>query len=184
MKVLNETREFNSRTQIRYLAAWFRRTPNEIFEPYWRTTAYLIVKHISSEPETAAAIANLFGTTAPKLVLRLQSQAIPELLFNKHFDPIRKIAEYRGDGDEVWLTVMDQSNLASILVFWVQLPQSLTTPEDLMEHLQAFSARLGPATIREVMSVAAIPVLAELFIQLTYRAGHTPDHFANVCFCS
>lgn len=166
--------------QIRYLASFFGRTPNEIFEPYWRSTAYLIVKHIADRPAVATAIANLFGTTAPKLALRLQSQAIPELLFRKQFPAISKIAEYRGDGEEMWLTIMDKANLPSILAYWVQLPPSVATLDDLMQVLQTFSERLGPATIREVMGAAAIPVLAELFIRLACGPGQIPEQFSSV----
>lgn len=175
--------------QIRYLASYFGRTPNEIFEPYWRNTAHFIVKHIADRPAVASAIANLFGTTAPKLALRLQSQAIPSLLFDHQTAAIRKIAEYRGDGDELWLTLMDKTNLMSILAMWVRLPAEFGALDDLMEQFQAFSPRLGPATIREVMGVAAVPVLAELFIQLTYEPTLSPVRFPSVsvlpreCIC-
>ncbi|CAK7202518.1 serine/threonine-protein kinase M1 [Sporothrix eucalyptigena] len=167
-------------SEIRYLAKHFGRTPSDIFEPFWRTTAYLIVKHISDRPEVAAAVAKLFGTTVPKLTLRLQSQAIPELLFRKQSDVIRKIAEYRGEGDEMWLTIMDKTNLMSILAFWVQLPPNVATLDDLMEVFQEFSARLGPATVRDVMGAAAVPVLAELFIRLTYESEMGPVRFASI----
>ncbi|CAK7229924.1 serine/threonine-protein kinase M1 [Sporothrix bragantina] len=165
---------------ISYIASYFGRTPNEIFEPFWRTTAYLIVKHISDRPEVAAAIAKLFGTTTRKLTLRLQSQAIPELLFRKQTDVIRKIAEYRGDGEEVWLTIMDKTNLMSILAFWVQLPQDVATLDDLMGVFQAFSPRLEPANVRDVMGAAAVPVLAELFIRLTYEHEAVPVRFTSI----
>ncbi|CAK7236748.1 serine/threonine-protein kinase M1 [Sporothrix curviconia] len=155
-------------------------TTNEIFEPFWRTTAYLIVKHISDRPEVAAAVAKLFGTTIRKLVLRLQAQAIPELLFRKQSDVIRKIAEYRGDGEEVWLTIMDKTNLMSILAFWVQLPQNVATLDDLMGAFQAISPRLEPANIRDVMGAASVPVLAELFIRLTYEHEQVPVRFPSI----
>ncbi|CAK7274483.1 serine/threonine-protein kinase M1 [Sporothrix epigloea] len=165
---------------ISYIASHFGRTPNEIFEPFWRKTAYLIVKHIFDRPEVAAAIAKLFGTTTRKLTLRLQSQAIPELLFRKQSDVIRKIAEYRGDGGEVWLTIMDKSNLMSILAFWVHLPQQVATLDDLMVVIQTFSPRLQPASVRDVMGAAAVPVLAELFIRLTYEHKELPVRFSSI----
>ncbi|CAK7270713.1 serine/threonine-protein kinase M1 [Sporothrix epigloea] len=158
----------------------YEQTPNEIFEPFWRKTAYLIVKHISDRPEVAAAIAKLFGTTTRKLTLRLQSQAIPELLFRKETEVICKIAEYRGDGQEVWLTIMDKTNLMSILAFWVHLPQNVATLDDLMVVIQAFSSRLQPASVRDVMGAAAVPVLAELFIRLTYEHKEVPVRFSSI----
>lgn len=167
-------------SELGYLAAYFGRTPNEIFEPYWRKTAHLIVKHIADRPVVATAIADLFGTTAPELALHLQSQAIPYLLYDHQTAAIRKISEYRGDGDELWLTLLDKTNLMSILALWVRLPAESGALEDLMERFQAFSPRLGPATIREVMGAAAIPVLAELFIQLTYEAALSPARFPSV----
>ncbi|EFX01973.1 inositol kinase kinase [Grosmannia clavigera kw1407] len=167
-------------SELRYLASWFGRTPNELFEPYWRTTAYQIVKHIAERPAVATAIANLFGMTATRLALRLQSHAIPDLLFRKNLAPISKIAELRGDGDELWPTLIDKANLTSILAFWVQLPSDVATLDDLMLPLQDLSARLGPASIREVMGAAAIPVLSELFIRLTYSVERIPDRFETI----
>ncbi|KJR82707.1 serine/threonineeeee-protein kinase ATR [Sporothrix schenckii 1099-18] len=166
--------------EIRHLASHFGRTPNEIFEPYWRKTAHLIVKHIADRPDVASAIANLFGTTAPKLALHLQSQAIPSLLFNHQTAAIRKISEYRGDGDELWLTFMDKSNLTSILAMWVRLPAEFGALDDLMERFQTFSPQLGLATIRDVMGAAAVPVLAELFIHLTYESTPSSVRFPSI----
>lgn len=170
--------------QIRYLASYFGRTPNEIFEPFWRKTAYIIVKCICDFPKVADALAKLFGTTVPRLALRLQSQALPELLYHKEYDVIGKIADYRGEGDAIWLTIMDKNNLMSILAFWVQLPEDIATLDDLMRAFGAISSRLGPATIREVMGAAAVPVLAELFIRLTYEPKLVPAQFTSVSYSS
>lgn len=166
--------------QLRYLASWFGRTPNELFEPYWRSTACQIVKHIADRPAVVVEIATLFGMSASKLALRLQSHAIPDLLFWKNLAPISKIAELRGDGDELWPTLIDKENLTSILAYWVQLPPDVSTLDDLMLPLQNLSARLGPASVREVMGTSAIPVLAELFIRLTYSVERIPDRFETV----
>ncbi|OAA61648.1 inositol kinase kinase [Niveomyces insectorum RCEF 264] len=167
-------------SEIRYLASWFSRTPMDIFEPYWRTTAYLVVKHVADRPAVAAAVANLLGMTTPELALRLQSYAIPQLLFEKQLAPIYKIAEFRGEGDEVWHTVIDKATLPSILAFWVQLPAHVATLHDLMQTLQDFSARMGPTSIRDILGASSIPVLAELFIRLTYDVGQLPDQFEKV----
>lgn len=97
---------------------------------------------------------------------------------------IRKIAEYRGDGEEVWLTIMDKTNLMSILAFWVHLPPQVATLDDLMVVIQAFSPRLQPASVRDVMGAAAVPVLAELFIRLTYEHKEVPVRFSSVSLCN
>ncbi|PHH65261.1 hypothetical protein CDD81_3120 [Ophiocordyceps australis] len=89
-------------------------TPRRLFEPFWKSLAYMAIKDMVHRPQQSRVIAELLQISINELLLLIQSHALPWLVLDKRLDVIQKIAEARGE-QETWRSLTDGSNLASIL---------------------------------------------------------------------
>ncbi|KAH0495668.1 hypothetical protein TgHK011_009203 [Trichoderma gracile] len=96
------------------LAEARRTTPRRLFEPFWKSLAYMATKDIVQRPQRSRAIAELLQISVNELLLLIQSHALPWLVLDKRKDAIQKIAEARQE-TEIWRPLMDSQNTASVL---------------------------------------------------------------------
>ncbi|KAK2593293.1 serine/threonine-protein kinase M1 [Conoideocrella luteorostrata] len=89
-------------------------TPRRLFEPFWKSLAYMATKDMIQRPQRSRAIAELLQISVNDLLLLIQTHALPWLVLDKRQDVIQKIAEARHD-ENVSYPVMDGPNLASTL---------------------------------------------------------------------
>lgn len=89
-------------------------TPRRLFEPYWRSLAYLATKDMVQRPQRSRAIAELVQVSINELLLLIQTHALPWLVLDKRNDIIQKITEARQEKD-TWRVVMDEMNLGAII---------------------------------------------------------------------
>lgn len=89
-------------------------TPRRLFDPYWRSLAYLATKDMIRRPQCSRALAELLQWSVNELLLHIQTHALPWLVLDKKKDIVQKIAEARQER-EVWRPLMDGMNLAATL---------------------------------------------------------------------
>ena len=102
---------FNELTKI----AEYRKTSvRRLFEPFWRSLAYITTKDMIHRPQMSRALAELLQMSINELLLLIQAHALPWLVLDKRTDIIQKIAEARQE-TEIWRSVTDGPNLAPVL---------------------------------------------------------------------
>jgi serine/threonine-protein kinase ATR len=89
-------------------------TPRRLFEPYWRSLAYLATKDMVQRPQRSRAVAELLQISVNELLVLIQTHALPWLVLYKRKDIIQKIAEARQER-ELWPVLIDDMNLGAIL---------------------------------------------------------------------
>lgn len=89
-------------------------TPRRLFEPYWRSLAYLTTKDMIRRPQRSRAVAELLQLTVNELLLLIQADALPWLVLDRRKDIVQKVAEARQE-KETWQILMDSMNLATTL---------------------------------------------------------------------
>ncbi|KAG5983170.1 hypothetical protein E4U55_000604 [Claviceps digitariae] len=89
-------------------------TPRRLFEPFWKSLAYMATKDMIQRPQRSRAMAELLQISVNELLLLIQTHALPWLVLDKQQDVIQRIAEARQDNDPSNL-IMDAPNLASTL---------------------------------------------------------------------
>jgi serine/threonine-protein kinase ATR len=89
-------------------------TPRRLFEPFWKSLAYMATKDMIQRPQRSRAIAELLQISVNELLLLIQTHALPWLVLDKRQDVIQKITEARQE-TETWMPLMDGSNLAATL---------------------------------------------------------------------
>lgn len=88
--------------------------PRRLFEPFWKSLAYMATKDMIQRPQRSRAIAELLQIGVNELLLLIQTHALPWLVLDKQKDVIQRIAEARQER-EVGSLLMDAPNLASTL---------------------------------------------------------------------
>ncbi|KAI1263882.1 phosphatidylinositol 3 [Xylariaceae sp. FL1019] len=89
-------------------------TTKQLFEPFWSSIAFLVVKDMIEQPKLTQLLAEVLETTLPQLLLHIQSYALPWLVLTRKKDIIYKFAEVRKDA-EPWQPCVDNANLGRIL---------------------------------------------------------------------
>ncbi|KAK5991079.1 Protein kinase rad3-like protein, partial [Cladobotryum mycophilum] len=96
------------------LAEARRISPRRLFEPFWKSLAYLATKDMVQRPQRSRAIAELLQISVNELLLLIQTHALPWLVLDRRKDVIQKISEARQE-NETWISLLDNANLAAIL---------------------------------------------------------------------
>ncbi|AEO65689.1 uncharacterized protein THITE_119498 [Thermothielavioides terrestris NRRL 8126] len=96
------------------LADFRGETTAQLFQPFWASLAFSVVKDLVSKPHAARLVADLMQMNVPGLLVMLQTHALPWLVLTKKREVVQKIAEARGDTDTLQ-TCMDPANLSAIL---------------------------------------------------------------------
>ena len=101
-------------SELLNLAESLNTTPRRLFEPFWKSLAYMATKDMIQRPQRSRAIAELLQISVNELLLLIQTHALPWLVLDKRQDVIQRIAEARQEKD-VWRPLMDAPNLAATL---------------------------------------------------------------------
>jgi serine/threonine-protein kinase ATR len=108
-------------------------TARRLFEPFWRSLAYLATKDMIHRPQRSRAIAELLQISVNELLLLIQTHALPWLVLDRRKDIIQRIAEARQESD-IWRPLMDSANLAAVL--------ALLLAQDEPDNIEFAKARL------------------------------------------
>ena len=100
--------------EILELSSSHQLTPRQLFEPFWKSLAYLVVKDMVHRPQRCRAVSELLQISVNELLLLTQTHALPWLVLDKRIDVIQKIRQARGDAD-VYTTICDPVNQSGVL---------------------------------------------------------------------
>ncbi|KAH6604197.1 hypothetical protein Trco_007643 [Trichoderma cornu-damae] len=140
------------------LAEARRTTPRRLFEPFWKSLAYMATKDIVQRPQRSRAIAELLQISVNELLLLIQSHALPWLVLDKRKDVIQKIAEARQE-TEIWRPLMDSHNTASVLSL-LMLQGSENMEEFVKSSLDEISPHFHALSLADI--VQSEPVLTAI----------------------
>ncbi|UKZ81191.1 hypothetical protein TrVFT333_008963 [Trichoderma virens FT-333] len=140
------------------LAEARRSTPRRLFEPFWKSLAYMATKDIVQRPQRSRAIAELLQISVNELLLLIQSHALPWLVLDKRKDVIQKIAEARQE-TEIWRPLMDSHNTASVLSL-LMLQESGSIEEFVKSNLDEISPHFHALSLADI--VQSEPVLTAI----------------------
>ncbi|RFU77784.1 phosphatidyl inositol 3-kinase [Trichoderma arundinaceum] len=140
------------------LAEARRTTPRRLFEPFWKSLAYMATKDIVQRPQRSRAIAELLQISVNELLLLIQSHALPWLVLDKRKDVIQKIAEARHEA-EIWRPLMDSHNTASVLSL-LMLQESESIEEFVKSSLDEISPHFHALSLADI--VQSEPVLTAI----------------------
>jgi len=138
-------------------------TPRRLFQPFWPSLAFSVVKDLVSKPQTASKIAELLQLQGgvQELLRLLQQQALPWLVLNRKRDVIQKIAEARGE-TESCEPCLDTINLSSILA--LLLVQDVpNVAEFSMSLLRAASSQFDNSELVDLLRTDPLLMTLELF---------------------
>ncbi|KAK0655783.1 hypothetical protein B0T16DRAFT_487236 [Cercophora newfieldiana] len=137
-------------------------TPKRLFQPYWSSLAFSVLKDLVSKPQTASKLAELLQIPGgvPELLLLLQRPALPWLVLKKKRDVIQKIAEARGEA--IFGPCLDTVNLSCILA--LIFVQDVEKPEDFaMTLLRNIGPEFGNFELVELLRSDPLLIALELF---------------------
>ncbi|KAL7931001.1 hypothetical protein V8C35DRAFT_310988 [Trichoderma chlorosporum] len=142
------------------LAEARRSTPRRLFEPFWKSLAYMATKDIIQRPQRSRAIAELLQISVNELLLLIQSHALPWLVLDKRQDVIQKIAEARGE-TEIWRPLMDSHNTASVLSL-LMLQDSDNIEEFVKSSLDEISPHFHALSLADIVQSEPVLIAIEL----------------------
>ena len=136
-------------------------TPAQLFEPFWASLAFSVVKDSATKPQTARLVADLMHMSVSGLLLVLQKHALPWLVLTKKREVIQKITEARGE-TETWQTCMDHANLPSILALLLvqDAPDIAAHAMSLLGHV---SSHTNGFELVELLRTDPLTIALELF---------------------
>ena len=138
-------------------------TPKRLFQPFWSSLAFTVVKDLVPKPQTATKVAEVLqlagGVT--ELLRLLQRHALPWLVLRKKREVIQKIAEARGEVD-IWRPCVAGSNLPSILAHLLVQDES-QNGEFSMSLLRDVSPHFNGRQLVELLRAGPLLVAVELF---------------------
>ena len=136
-------------------------TVGQLFQPFWASLAFSVVKDLVSNPQTARMVADLLQMGVSDLVLMLQKHALPWLVLTKKREVIQKIAEARGE-TEAWQPCLDPSNMPSILALLL-IQDTPDVAGHAMSLLRHTSSHLARTELVELLRTEPIATALELF---------------------
>ncbi|ODA83274.1 hypothetical protein RJ55_01786 [Drechmeria coniospora] len=135
-------------------------TPRRMFEPFWKSLAYMATKDMIQRPQRSRAIAELLQISVNELLLLIQTHALPWLVLDKRKDVIQKIAEARQE-TELWQPLLDGTNLAATLaLLLVHDPDNME--EFVKSRLNEISAHFHPLSLLDLFQSEPVLIAMEL----------------------
>ncbi|KAK1750228.1 protein kinase rad3 [Echria macrotheca] len=140
--------------------------PKRLFQPFWSSLAFSVVKDLVSKPQTASKVAELLQLTngVPELLRVLQGYALPWLVLKKKRDVIQKIADARvGDDDkDCAAPCIDYRHIYSILALLLvqDVPDITSFAMELLRHV---SKRFEKTELVELLRTDPTIMALELF---------------------
>lgn len=136
-------------------------TTAQLFQPFWASLAFSVVKDLVAKPQTARMVADLLQMSVPDLLLMLQKHALPWLVLTKKRDIIQKIAEARGE-TETWQPCLDPANLPSVLALLLAQDAS-DIAEHAMSLLGHISSHVAGFELVDLLRTDPLMIALELF---------------------
>lgn len=136
-------------------------TARRLFEPFWSSLAFSVVKDLVSRPQTTRTIAELMQISVPNLLRLLQKHALPWLVLTKKKEVVLKIAEARGETDS-WGPCLDSANLPSILALLL-VQDAPDMAKYSMSMLRNISAHFDGFELVELLRTDPLMIALELF---------------------
>ncbi|KAK3693605.1 hypothetical protein B0T22DRAFT_401698 [Podospora appendiculata] len=148
-------------SEILNLAQSLAVTPRRLFQPFWPSLAFSVVKDLISQPQTTRMVAELLQISNPALLRLLQVDALPWLVLAKKQDVIQKIAEVRGE-TESWQPCLDSLNLPSILALLL-IQDTPDVAEYSMSLLKQVSPHFDGFELVELLRTDPLNIALQLF---------------------
>ncbi|GAB0136223.1 hypothetical protein EsDP_00004534 [Epichloe bromicola] len=135
-------------------------TPRRLFEPFWKSLAYMTTKDMIQRPQRSRVIAEILRISVNELLLLIQTHALPWLVLDRRQDVIQRIAEARQDND-LSKVIMDAPNLASTLaLLLVQDPDNIE--EFTKSRLDQVSPGFLTVSLLEMFRMEPVVIALEL----------------------
>jgi serine/threonine-protein kinase ATR len=135
-------------------------TPRRLFEPFWRSLAYMATKDLVQRPQLTRAIAELLHVSVNELLLVIQTHALPWLVLDRKRDVIQKIADARQEA-EIWHTMLDGLNMAAILSLLL-MQETEDVQAFAKSRLDEVSPHFHQFTLVELVQTGKVPIALEL----------------------
>ncbi|KAF1987090.1 hypothetical protein K402DRAFT_463189 [Aulographum hederae CBS 113979] len=101
-------------TELLRLADDFSCSPADLFKPFWRSIAVVVVRDLHTRPQKAQQLCDLMGVSVNQMLLDTQAETIPYLILTKKKDVLHRIAAAQGK-DIHDICMKPRKHLASIL---------------------------------------------------------------------
>lgn len=136
-------------------------TPRQLFDPYWRSLAYLATKDMLQRPQRSRAFAELLQISVNELLVLIQTHALPWLVLDRRKEIIQRIAEARGESD-VWRPLMDSSNLAAVLALLLAQESPNNTADFAKSRLEEISPHFQSEDMLSLLQSEPVLISMEL----------------------
>jgi serine/threonine-protein kinase ATR len=136
-------------------------TPRQLFDPYWRSLAYLATKDMLQRPQRSRAFAELLQISVNELLVLIQTHALPWLVLDRRKEIIQRIAEARGESD-VWRPLMDSSNLAAVLALLLAQESPNNTANFAKSRLEEISPHFQSEDMLSLLQSEPVLISMEL----------------------
>ncbi len=103
-------------SEIASLAEALNKSVGELFRPFWRSIAIIVVKDIFSCPQKVQQLSDLLSIDVDDLLLLTQAETIPYLTLTKRKEVLERIASARGPSTKVKdLWMQPPKNVAAVV---------------------------------------------------------------------
>ena len=132
-----------------------------LFEPYWRTVAIAVVRDLHKRPQIAQLISDLLGIGVSEFLKLTQFHTMPYLIVAKKLDVLERIAEAKGQGNDVGSLFLDRHPSAAILAYLLLQPSQ--DPESTtMALLRNVTSMFETVELAEIVKSYPLEIAYEL----------------------
>lgn len=147
--------------EIQQLAQAMQVTVWPLLRPFWRTIGVVLAKSISSRPQVAHQLCDLFGMDMLGLMNHAAEYALPYLVLHKDHETIRRFTEAHGQSTTVFEMCTLDKNLTAILSYL--LVQPFPDPEQaILKILTETAEEFGKSDLATWIAHDPIHISCEL----------------------
>ncbi len=148
----------------------------QLFNPFWGTIAYRVVKDLHSRPQLTQSVADLLSMTVPDLLVLTQTHALPWLVLEEGRDVISRIAQARGDGGGDEAVVRNLPVVLSRLL--TQSKQDIETY--IIDLMNTYGLKFNENELTIYLRSVAVQIASELLKQAGDEADNSPSRVNNI----
>ncbi|KAJ2903302.1 uncharacterized protein MKZ38_010119 [Zalerion maritima] len=143
-----------------------------LFEPFWKSLAFSVVKKLPDKPQVVERVAKLLGQSVDQFLIATQRYSLPWLFLTKRVDVITRIIQAsHGASKSIAEVFTDPNNLAPILALLL-VQDSPDMEQNVMGILRATSPEFEVTDLVDFLKAEPIHLPLELF----YLASDGDEH--------
>ena len=167
--------------EIQRIADALEKTPEELFRPYWRTTAISVVQDLRKKPHKAQLLADALGWTLDHLLTETETHTLPQLVLRGQTEILQRIAKAQGTGASVFDICVKDQNLPTILATLIS--QHPSNGEAIVQQCLAnVKADISDSEIAQIFKTDPAAIAREVLLITVQSQNDAGEKVRRFCF--